>query len=183
MSLEKGDLFKKAVPKKILNYLDPFIEELYFDDNNLVHLKFFKQNEILLTDPLQLKLYISSGTITGIQNFIAALYILRLGGVLLIDDIESHCHKEIFKTIIKLFDDEKMNKNGAMLIFSTHYQELLDFLHRNDQINIVRRFKKIRIDNLSMLLNRSDLKRSEVYSSDRIEGTAPSYLSYLNFRK
>lgn len=174
---------KKAIPVKILNYLDPSIEELYLDDNNLIHLKFYNQNEILLTNAFQLESYLSSGTMKGANNFVAIVNTLIFGGILLIDEIENHYNKEIVKTIIKLFDDEETNKNGAMLVFSTHYHELLDFLHRNDQINIVRRAEKIRIDNLSLLLNRTDLKRSEVYESDRITGTAPNYQSYLNFRK
>ena len=58
------------------------------------------------------------------------------GGYLLIDEIENHFNKEIVSTIIRLFLDSRLNKFGAVLIYSTHYPEILDIYDKNDSIYI-----------------------------------------------
>ena len=68
---------------------------------------------------------------------------------------------------------------GAMLIFSTHYAELLDEFERNDNIYIVRNRGGITAENLSVILKRNDIKKSEAYQSGFLEGTVPMYDSYM----
>ena len=76
-----------------------------------------------------------------------------------------------------------MNRTGAMLIFSTHYPELLDEFERNDNIYIIRNRKGVSIENLSNLLKRNDIKKSEAYQSGLLEGTAPMYEAYMALKK
>ena len=58
------------------------------------------------------------------------------GGYLIIDELENHFNQEIVSTLIRFYMDKKVNKKGAMLIFSTHYSELLDVFERNDRFFI-----------------------------------------------
>lgn len=57
-------------------------------------------------------------------------------------------------TLVRFFMDKKVNKNGATLVFSTHYSEILD-----------------------------EFKKSEVYDSDFLKGTVPAYKSYIDLKK
>ena len=79
--------------------------------------------------------------------------------------------------------DKKVNPKGAMLIFSTHYAELLDEFERNDNIYIVRNKDGISAENLSVVLKRNDIKRSDAYQSGFLEGTVPMYDAYMSLKK
>ena len=81
------------------------------------------------------------------------------------------------------FHDENVNKNGATLIYSTHYSELLDEYERNDCIYIVRNRGGIYAENLSLILKRNDIKKSEAYESGYLEGTVPVYEAYMALKK
>ena len=79
--------------------------------------------------------------------------------------------------------DKNVNKTGAMLIFSTHYAELLDEFERNDNIYIVRNRHGITLENLSTILNRNDIKKSDAYQSGFLEGTVPMYEAYMDLKR
>jgi hypothetical protein len=104
---------------------------------------------------------------------------LRTGGYLLVDEIENCFNKEIVATLIRFFMDTRLNKKGGTLIYATHDPELLDEYSRNDAIYFTRNKGGITVDNLSTLLNRNDIKKSEIYQSNYIQGTAPSYKTYI----
>ena len=173
-------------PREILTFLDPSIEYLNGKPEGKkadIRLKFYGKDEIALSNPLMLNRYLSSGTIKGLSVFMGAIFTLHEGGCLIIDEVENHFNREIVSTLIRFFLDRKMNKNGATLIFSTHYSELLDEFERNDNIYIVRNIGGITAENLSNALKRNDIKKSEVYKSDFLKGTAPSYDSYIALKK
>ena len=114
-------------------FLDPSIEYLRGDVNDKVtdiQLKFYGKEEISINNPLMLEHYLSSGTIKGLTVFMNALLSFYEGGYLLIDEIENHFNEEIVVTLVRFFLDKKVNKNGATIIFSTHYSELLDEFER-----------------------------------------------------
>jgi GH25 family lysozyme M1 (1,4-beta-N-acetylmuramidase) len=76
-----------------------------------------------------------------------------------------------------LFKDEKTNPNGALLIFSTHYLEILDIMNRKDNIYVTRKDKEF---NLSVIkfsdkIERNDVKKSDIFLSNSFMNTAPSY--------
>ena len=79
--------------------------------------------------------------------------------------------------------DKKVNPYGAMLIFSTHYAELLDEFERNDNIYIVRNEGGITVQNLTDVLKRNDIKKSEAYQSGFLGGTVPMYDAYMDLKK
>ena len=176
------------IPLDIVTYLDPTVENLSFaqkdNDNKIsVHLKFRGKSEIILSDPVELNHYLSSGTIKGIVTFTLAIRILKSGGYLVIDELENHFNKEIVATLIRFFMDAAMNRFGGTLIFTTHYPELLDEFERNDCIYIVRNRDGITVSNLTDILKRNDLKKSDAYQSGFLEGTVPIYEAYLNLKK
>ena len=178
--------FADEIPTEIISFLDPTIEELYFDgeeNNATIHLKFKDREEIIINNPADVNRYLSSGTIKGIVAFTMAKEILRSGGYMVLDEIENHFNKEIVSTLVRFFMDSKFNKNGGTLIYSTHYPELLDEYDRNDGIHIIRNKNGITVDNLSNLLKRNDIKKSDAYQSGFLEGTTPMYDAYMRLKK
>lgn len=173
-------------PLELISFFDPSIEYLRFqkDDKDIrIILKFKEKNEIILNQLSELNRYLSSGTIKGINIFLEAMRIFKTGGYLIVDEPENHFNREIVSTLIRFFMDKKVNQTGAMLIFSTHYPELLDEFERNDNIYIVRNRQGVSIENLSKILKRNDIKKSEAYQSGFLEGTVPMYESYMNLKK
>ena len=173
-------------PKELLTFLDPSIEylECILKEKKVdIHLKFYGKEEIIMNSLDVLENYLSSGTIKGLGVFMAATFSFIEGGYLIIDEIENHFNQEIVATLLRFFLDAKVNKNGATIIFSTHYSELLDEFDRNDGIYIVRNKNGIGVENLANLLKRNDIKKSEIYDSDYLGGTVPAYDAYMALKK
>lgn len=178
--------FSEDIPLDVIAFLDPTIEKLCFEKDKqreIIHLKFKEQEEILLNNAAELEQYLSSGTIKGIMTFSMVREVLASGGCILIDEIENHFNKEIVTTMVRFFMDSNLNKNGSMLLFTTHYPELLDEYDRNDGIYIVRNRNGITAENLSNILKRNDIKKSDAYQSGFLEGTTPAYEAYLRLKK
>lgn len=178
--------FTEDIPLEVIAFLDPTIEKLYFEkveDKASIHLKFKDEEEIILNNAVELEQYLSSGTIKGIITFSMVKEVLASGGYILVDELENHFNKEIVVTLMRFFMDSSLNKNGSTLIFTTHYSELLDEYDRNDAIYIVRNRNGITAENLSYILKRNDIKKSDAYQSGFLEGTTPAYEAYLRLKK
>ena len=178
--------FTENIPLEVIAFLDPTIEKLCFEQvegKTFIHLKFKNEEEIVLNNAVDLEQYLSSGTIKGIITFSMVKEVLQSGGYLLVDEIENHFNKEIVTTLVRFFMDSRFNKNGGTLIFTTHYPELLDEYDRNDGIYIVRNCNGITVENLSYILTRNDIKRSDAYQSGFLEGTTPTYEAYIRLKK
>lgn len=171
-------------PRELISFLDPSIEYFSFDKiTGESKLKFFDREEIIVSNPVIFERYLSSGTIKGINVFINAMVVFEMGGYLIVDELENHFNREIVATLLRFFMNKSVNKNGATLIFSTHYAELLDEFERNDGIYIVRNRNGISAQKLSNILTRNDIKKSEAFKSDFLEGTVPTYDSYMQLKK
>jgi len=173
-------------PQELITFLDSSIEYLKprrDGDNIEIVLKFKGKKEILLKSPLELEKYLSSGTIKGINVFISAMMVLSKGGYLIIDEIENHFNKELVATLVRFFMNHKVNKKGAVILLSTHYPELLDEFERSDNIYITRNNSGLSVEKLSNILKRNDIKKSELYQSGYLQGTVPSYESFIEFKK
>lgn len=173
-------------PAELLAFFDPNVEYLHIKKQKEgadIRLKFKGGEEIVLAQPMELNRYLSSGTIKGMNTFIDAMHAFEKGGYLIVDEVENHFNKEIVSTLIRFFMDRHINPNGAVMIFSTHYTELLDEFDRNDNIYIVRNHLGITAKNLSDILKRNDIKKSDAYQSGILEGTTPSYESYIDLKK
>ena len=178
--------FSEDIPLEVIAFLDPTIEKLCFEqmeNKSFIHLKFKGEDEIVLNNAMDLEQYLSSGTIKGIITFSLVKEVLQSGGYILVDEIENHFNKEIVTTLVRFFMDSRFNKKGGTLIFTTHYPELLDEYDRNDGIYIVRNRNGIMADNLSNILTRNDIKKSDAYQSGFLEGTTPAYEAYIRLKK
>ena len=79
-----------------------------------------------------------------------------------------NCSQSVFMAYADLFDLDV---------------ELLDEYDRNDGIHIVRNRTGITVENLSNILKRNDIKKSEAYQSGFLEGTTPMYDAYMRLKK
>lgn len=173
-------------PLELITFFDPSVEYLKFKSKGKdtdICLKFRDKEELVLKQLSELNRYLSSGTIKGINIFINAIHTFETGGYLVVDELENHFNHEIVSTLIRFYMDPKVNPNGATLVFSTHYPELLDEFQRNDNIYIVRNRQGITAENLSTLLKRNDIKKSEAYQSDFLKGTVPAYEAYMDLKR
>lgn len=180
----------KFVELDFVRYLDPSIKKLEIisnenDINNIKYqLQFDGSEEVYVLDDLGLDRYLSSGTIKGINILVAIKGVLQTGGYLLVDDFENHINKTLIINLINLFHSE-LNINGATLIFSTHYTEILDALTRTDGIYIAENNTYIKIKKFSTKAkkyDRSDKKKSELILSGTINRT-PTYRSYIALKR
>jgi len=175
---------RESPADEVLHVFDASLDELTASeaDGNVTYTVKFKNDSRRLSVPTVWGLgnLISSGTIKG-QNIMAYIEaVLQTGGYLIVDEFENHLNKELVRMIMDIFKNECINKNGACLIFSTHYTEILDFMDRKDNIYITRRNREdasIELLNYASEVKRNDVKKSEVILSNYIEGTAPSYES------
>jgi uncharacterized protein len=67
----------------------------------------------------------SAGTVTLLELSMRLVPALRIGGVLLVDEIEASLHPILAGAILQLFCDKRRNPKGAQLIFTTHDTNLL----------------------------------------------------------
>lgn len=159
-----------------LKVLDKSISEAVVSDR-MVKVRFNWKNGLDEVDIMNAEKLLSSGTIKGNTVFSEIVYVLRTGGYMLIDEIENHLNKKLVQLIIDLFQDNYTNRNGATLIFSTHYIEILDTLERKDCIYIMKKEDSGRCGMVkySEEIKRNDIKKSDVLLSNMIDGTAPSF--------
>jgi hypothetical protein len=162
---------------ELVNAFDSSVEYLRWDPESEVYrLKFYGEPERSLSrDAAETQL--SFGTLVGSEMVLKAVGILQEGGLMVIDEIESGLNKSLVKVIIDLFLSESTNPNGAQLVFTTHYPEILDFLPRKDDVYLLVRDADHRTKAVkySSEVKRIENKKSEVVLSNYIKGTMPNY--------
>lgn len=90
------------------------------------------------------------------------------GKTIVIDEIDNALHPILTKSLIEMFHNPNINKNGAQLIFNTHEISLLDLdLFRRDQIYFVEK------DNATAI---SDLYSLDEFSPRKSENIQKGYL-------
>ena len=63
---------------------------------------------------------------------------LRIGGILLVDELERELHPMLVNYIVAKFQSKASNPNGAQIVFTTHNTELMNLeLLRKDQLYFV----------------------------------------------
>jgi len=168
-------------PSVVLQVLDSSIETINTvrskeDNQILTRIKFKNSNKQFAEIGPGNSYILSSGTVKGLSLFGSIARVLRTGGYLLVDEVENHFHKELVKAIISIFSDSRINKKGAMLIFTTHYSEILDSISRKDNIYFCcKKESGIDIFKYADKYGRNDIKKSEIYLSGFIGNTIPSY--------
>lgn len=77
----------------------------------------------------------SEGTKTMIEIAGPIVDAIRLGQILIVDELDAKLHPFLTRKIISMFMDKNINKKGAQLIFATHDTNLLNIQYlRRDQI-------------------------------------------------
>ncbi len=112
------------------------IEGLTFTSGiETTHYVYDKKGKIVSNFDFKLTDQESSGTnkIFDLSGFV--LIALKLGSILIIDELDSKLHPILTQEIIKLFNNPETNPKNAQLIFTTHDTNLLGAnLFRRDQI-------------------------------------------------
>lgn len=97
--------------------------------------------------------------------------ILLNGKVLVFDELETSLHPSLVLRIIELFQNPKLNKNHAQLIFTTHDTNLLDLnLFRRDQIWLVEKDTEEFASNLYSISDLKNVRKDENVEKGYIRG-------------
>ncbi|MCP2333133.1 hypothetical protein G443_003403 [Actinoalloteichus cyanogriseus DSM 43889] len=100
----------------------------------------------------------SHGTITWLTMALPALDVLRAGGVLVVDELDSSLHPVLTATLVRMFEEPATNTAGAQLLFSSHDVSLLG------------------------KLTRGQLERDEVWFTEKDSSGASQLYSLAEFR-
>ena len=179
-----GRLEETSYSTELVNAFDSSVEYLSWDsESEVYHLKFYDEPERSLSRGAA-ETQLSFGTLVGSEMVLRAVGTLREGGVMIIDEIERGLNKSLVKTVVDLFLSPSTNPNGAQLIFTTHYPEILDFLPRKDDVYLLVRGTNHKTDvvKYSTSVKRIEYKKSEVVLSNYIKGTMPNYPDIRDLR-
>ena len=173
----------KNLVSSIIQLLDDSIEYIIYKNSDNVVFKRFNENEININST-ELIAILSAGTFRGVELYIRAINALKLGKIFIVDEIENCFQKNLVYNLLFLFNDEEINKNGAQIIFSTHYVEILDYLKRRDGIFITHKENgKINVKNLYSNYNvRAELLKSKQFDNN-VFNTSLNYNQLLKVRR
>ena len=132
----------------IANLFDENIEEIKYNNETKLFDVTLKGLGKKLYNEDDMEILLSDGTKKGLTLFALSIGVLEKGGTLVIDEIENSFHKNLVENIIMMFNDKRINKNKANLMFSTHYVEILDIFRRRDNIFIMKKNDYITVCNL-----------------------------------
>ena len=161
---EKSSLYDKF--QNIIKEFDPCLVGIDIDEKesdtgdksyNIMGIHKNIDNDDFTAIPLEQE---SAGTIKIFNILPIILKNLEVGGVLSIDELDIKLHPLLFKKIVSMYMDKKVNKNNAQLIYTAHSTFLFnsDTLRR-DQLYLVDKnsegkanlyslseFRKLRVD-------------------------------------
>lgn len=169
----------------VLRVFDPSIDHLEVVDEGRAFQLTFGGREPLVLSRQGLEEVLSSGTVRGLALVQAALSALKTGKYLLVDELENHLNRQLVNVVMDLFASRETNPMGATLIFTTHYPQLLDHIHRKDCVFFLVRNTENRTEvaKYSDRVKRIENKKSEVFASNYVKGTAPRYVDVARLRK
>lgn len=181
------DIYKMIVGKHkiieaILKMFDEHLENIEMINENKFKIRYSNKTTVTVTGK-ELYEILSSGTSKGLVLFTLVVYSLMNGTDLVIDEIENHFHKTLVENLVNLYKDKTVNKKNAILIFTTHYCELLDLFNRTDNIYITKYDKKIRLENIYRDYDfRPELSKSKKFYNNAFN-TGVDYEALMNFKK
>lgn len=166
-----------TMPTPVIQAFDGSVEKLEWDQEAQVfHLKFKGEPERIVNHEVAMGM-LSRGTVFGAELVRHAIDVLQSGGYLIVDEIEESLNRSLVATVLDLFASPVTNPHGAQLVFSTHYPEILDRVHRKDNVYLLLRGEDCRTRALkySDRIKRIENKKSDVIISNLIAGSMPSY--------
>lgn len=161
----------------IVQAFDSSIEQLDWDEESGVYKLKFKDEPLRTVSPEVAKAILSRGTVEGTELVTHAIEILKNGGYLVIDEIEEGLNRSLVAAVLDLFASPVTNPCGAQIVFSTHYPQLLDSIHRKDNVYVLVRDNECKSEliKLSAKVQRIERKKSEIILSNLIKGSTPRY--------
>lgn len=111
---------------------------------------------------------------------------LKDGGVLIVDELDAKLHPLLTLSIIRLFQSQEINKNGAQLIFATHDTNILSICNlRRDQIYFVEKNRIGASDLYSLVEYNKDgkVRKDRSFEKDYINGRYGAIPFFGDFNK
>jgi len=166
----------KNVPKELLEELTESSERNIKEiktitgfDIKTIHTQYNSEGDIYSTKEFDMDKNESEGTKKLFSFAGPIIYILREGGILIIDELDSRLHPLITETIVELFNSKETNPNNSQLVFMTHDTNLLNNqLFRRDQIWFVEKDQYEATDLYSLV--EYDISENDSYKTDYIKG-------------
>ena len=140
-----GTLLNKKVQEDVVKYLSSFddtikgikvYENKGINPNHKGTIEVSFYHRIIGTDeeqelPMEFE---SSGTRKMLDLYYFFKEIIKRGGVLIIDELNSRLHPLLIRNILQIFTNKTINKNNAQLIFTSHdiWQLKSDILRRDE---------------------------------------------------
>lgn len=168
----------------ILRVFDSRIEHLEVSDSGRAfEISFSDGKRLSLSEP-GLREVLSSGTVRGLSLVQRAMNTLESGGLLLVDELENHLNRQLVNVVVDLFATRETNPQGATLVFTTHYPQLLDHIHRKDDVYFLAHGEdgQTKVVKYGDKVERIENKKSEVFASNYIKGTVPRYVDVRTLR-
>jgi AAA15 family ATPase/GTPase len=177
ISKEKFDpkRIPEDAPETLVKLLIKDLEGAYRFNIKTLHKKFDKKNNAAGEVEFDMRSQESAGT-NKIFNISGPIFdVLRDGGVLVIDELDSSLHPLLTLAITRLFNSEKENTKNAQLIFTTHDTNLFSYgKYRRDQIYFIEKDKYGASDLYSLVEYReedgSKVRKDRSFESDYIQG-------------
>ncbi|EGQ9157959.1 hypothetical protein D8X79_24905, partial [Vibrio parahaemolyticus] len=126
------DKFSFGLTEKLLTQFDPSLKRIElnkreFKDREQFYPVFYHKSG---NQEFAVSLDQESSAIKRLYGILPlVLFVSAVGGVLVIDELESHLHPQIVNKLLELF--LKFNSNNAQLIFTTHQVLLMDILPKD----------------------------------------------------
>ncbi len=115
----------------------------------------------------------SSGTQLLYRQLAAYFTALKFGSVIAYDEFDIGLHPDLSLMIINFFEDKKINKNGAQLIFTSHHSEVIDKLGKYRLVFVNKKENEsylYRLDEIPGDILRPDRSIMPAYNSGKIGG-------------
>ena len=124
--------------------------------------------EPMLVTGSYLESILSAGTLRGINLYGSSIISFKMGGTILVDEIEKSFNRNLIENLFIMFNDSSINKKGANIVYSTHYSELLDNNSRCDNVNVLHRFgNTISVKNMKLDYDvRTDILKSGQFNQN-----------------
>ncbi len=159
--LQTRQLYKSKTIEEILNYAEFGNQQIQFFSDvdkgdlsmvSLYKLPNYQNHDLDIRMVVTSELTESKGTIQLIRLIQPFIDALKVGGTIVLDEMDASLHFEIIVSLIRIFNSSEINKKGAQLIFNTHNPVYLDgTLLRHDQIIMVAKNKNNLVSELYSL--------------------------------
>ncbi|MEI6286308.1 MAG: ATP-binding protein [Bacillota bacterium] len=172
--IKKNEL-PEHVPAAFANFLSALPSESYnFKQVVTTHKQYDSDGKIAGMVNFDMASEESIGTVKLFSMSIPLLMLLRNGGTLIIDELESSLHPLLVRYITGLFNSSLTNPHNAQLIFTTHYDGILNNgMFRRDQIWFAEKGDRGATELYSLLefrQNKTAVRKDASYDRDYLAG-------------